>query len=135
MTTWSGTRRATLTTALVLALPGCGLLFRTIDRSERVGAARYFPAAAADVFFLGEIPVLAPLLLLDLPLSLAVDVVLLPATVFHALYESERRPRPAPRVAPAPVDDVRPVDDVEEAPPPVVSEDPPQLRLGSGQTD
>jgi hypothetical protein len=128
--------RSRLAATLVVALPGCGLFFRTVDRSEREGAARLFPATAADVFFLGEIPVLAPFLLLDLPISLAFDLVLLPVTALHVL--NERPPRaaspPARRVAPAPTA-VERVERVEEAPPVVPDVDPPQLRLGSGQTD
>lgn len=131
-------RRATLAAALFLALPGCGLLMRTIDRSEREGAARLFPATAADVYFFGELPALAPLLLLDLPLSLVVDVALLPASLFHAIYE--RRPGPrrqAPRPhPPSPRPDATPPPEAEaaEAAVPDGSE-PPQLELGSGQTD
>ncbi|MDT4860307.1 hypothetical protein FQZ97_948610 [compost metagenome] len=73
-----GVKKLLLVMVCAILVSGCGALF------GRRGSEGIYPATRMDVEWMLNVPFPAPLLLaLDLPISLAVDTVMLPHDVYY----------------------------------------------------
>jgi uncharacterized protein YceK len=82
----NGTRRGALALLIVFALGGCGSIYNIDDRHEPMGGVK------TDLEIGFGVPLLLPLLPMDLPLSFAIDLVSLPWVIpAHRKDEEDRR--------------------------------------------
>ena len=69
----------------LLSLAGCGTIVDMADDQRVYGGTRFVGERVGEGFSLGMCGSLGPLWLIDLPLSLAADTILIPVTVTIAL--------------------------------------------------
>lgn len=96
--------------ALLLAslLAGCGTTIDTVSPHEL--GPRPYGGVRLDASMFSQAPELIPLVLVDLPLSAALDTLLLPLTIPVALLADDPPPPPAEE-GPAPIQDEPPFQD------------------------